>query len=98
MPHVVVMPLVSQTLGQKLGLDNRKPLLKILNRLYDQLENHADRYRNQRDPKDEALFDYVVYLEEMGNWHTFRFSVDDTQAADYLFVVAVSHRPGKVRM
>ena len=94
MPHVVVMPLVSQTLGQ-LSL-SRQALLAVLNRLYSQLENHADRYRGHRDPEDPDLFDYALYLVEDGNWHTFRFSVDDRQATGYLFVVAISHKPGKI--
>jgi hypothetical protein len=95
--HIVVMPPVSLALGE--FLPNREALLKVLNRLYDQMENNAARYRSRRDPEDPDLFDYVLYLAD-GNdaWHTFRFSVDDRQATGYLFVVGVSHRPGKVRM
>jgi hypothetical protein len=94
--HVVVMPLVSAALGQILL--GREPLLAVLNRLYDQMTNHADRYRGRRDPDDPDLFDYALYLFDGENWHTFRFSVDDRQATGYLFVVAVSHRPGKARI
>jgi hypothetical protein len=92
--HVVVMPPVSAALGEALR-GERDPLLKVLNCLYGHLESHADRYRNRRDPEDPDLFDYVLNLFDGEDWHTFRFSVDDRQATDYLFVVAVSHRPGR---
>jgi hypothetical protein len=75
----------------------RDALVVVLNRLYDRLTNHADRYRGRRDPDDPDLFDYVLYLGDGTNWHTLRFSVDDRQATGYLFVVAVSHQHGKVR-
>jgi hypothetical protein len=92
------MPLVSATLGNILA-SRREPLLAVLNRLYDQLGNHADRYRSRRDPNDPDLFDYVLYLaDDQNDWHTFRFSVDDRQATGFLFVVAVSHRQGKLRI
>jgi hypothetical protein len=92
--HVLVMPPVSAALGRLL-LD-RESLLKVLNRLYGQLTDHADRYRGRRDPDDQDLFDYPVYFCDGANWHTFRFSVNDTKAAGYLFVEAVSHRSGKI--
>jgi len=95
MSHVKVMPEVSRRLGEILPRA-RGSLLAVLNRLYEQLENHADRYRNRRDPEDPDLFDYVLCLFDGENWHTFRFSVDDRQATGLLFVVAVGHRPGKV--
>jgi hypothetical protein len=49
------MPEVSTALGAFVA--DRGSLIAILNRLYDQLENHAERYRSRRDPEDEALFD-----------------------------------------
>lgn len=90
--HVVVMPLVSAALGNWL---ERQSLILVLNRVYGQLGFHADHYRNRRDPEDPDLFDYVLHFCDGDSWHTFRFSVDDRQATGYLFVVAVSHRPGK---
>ena len=93
--HIVVMPAVSAALGRM--LPERGPLLAVLDRLYDQLENHADHYRTRRDPEDADLFDYVLNLFDGENWQTFRFSVDDRQATGYLVVVAVSRRAGKRR-
>jgi hypothetical protein len=93
--HVIVMPVVSEFLG-KIGL-SRRLLLAVLNRVYDQLENHAVSYQSRRDPKDENLFDYVVCVGDDDSWHTLRFSVDDHLAQGHLFVVAVSHRRGKLR-
>lgn len=97
MPHIIVMPLVSGLLGSMLS---RRPLLAVLNRLYDQLENHYERYRSRRYPeRPDDFFDYVLYLADADdNWHTFRFTVNDKQAQGILFVVAVSHRKGKARM
>ena len=87
--------MVSAALGEVLSRD---PLIKVLNRLYGQLGYHADDYRGRRDPEDQDLFDYALYFCDGDTWHTFRFSVDDRQATDYLFVVAVSHLPGKIRI
>jgi hypothetical protein len=94
--RVIVMPEVSAALGAFVA--GRGSLIAILNRLYDQLENHVERYRSRRDAEDEALFDYDVHLFDGAGWHTLRFSVDDSIADDRFFVVAVSHRPGKVSM
>ena len=90
--HVVVAQQVSKTLGAILS---RGSLLVVLNRLYDQLENHADNYRSRRDPDDPDFFDYVLQHHDGLRWHTLRFSVDDRQATGYLFVTSVRHRPGK---
>ena len=94
MPRIVVMPPVSAALGR--ALSDRDSLILALNRLYDQLENNYDRFRPRRDPEDEALFEYVLQLFDGREWHTLRFSVDDCQATDLLFVVGVSYRRGKL--
>jgi hypothetical protein len=91
--HVVVLPEVSQRVGEILS-GRRTLVLRVFNRLYIQLENLADRYRNNRDPEDENLFDYVQRMADGSTWYTLRFSVDDVTAPDYLFVVAVEHRIG----
>jgi hypothetical protein len=96
--HVVVMPLVSAALG-RFCQGKRDPLLAVLNRLYDQLENHANRYRGRRNAqRPDDYFDYLVNLFDEEGWHTLRFTVDDRQAADHLFVDGVSHRSGRFRV
>lgn len=93
--HVIVMPLVSAALGQFLH-GQRDPLLAVLNRLYDQMENHAARYRSRRNvQRPNDYFDYLVNLFDGETWHTFRFTVDDRQTADHLFVDGVSHLLGR---
>jgi len=83
---------VSAALGE--FVPDRGPLLKVLNRLYDQLENNTGRYRGRRNPQDQNLFDYVVHFHDGKRWQTLRFSVDDCLATDYLVVVAVDHQFG----
>ncbi len=87
---------MSTALGQLLH-GNRLAVIAVENRLYDQLENHLDRYQMRRDPRDDALFDYVLYLCNGEDWITLRFSVNDTTAG-YLFVEAVTRRIGKERI
>jgi hypothetical protein len=90
--EVIVWEAVHNVLWQKLDEAHYN---MVRDRLIDQLEKHYDRWRNRRDPDDETLFDYVLYVAEGGNWHTFRFSVGDTMTNDHLFVVGVTHEPGK---
>ena len=95
--HVIVMPLVSAALGQFFR-GERLSLLAVLNRLYDQLENHADRYRSRRNAqRPDDYFNYLVNLVDEEGWHTLCFTVDDRQAAGHLFVDGVSHRLGRFR-
>jgi len=61
--HVIVCEVVSQALGEV--LPKREPLLKVLNRLYDQLENHYERFRNRRYPEDPDFFDYLFIWQMM---------------------------------
>lgn len=93
--HVVVMPPVIAALRGFLQ-GERELLVKVLNRLYPQLEYNADRYRNRRDPEDQDLFFYDLQVGNEEDWRTLRFSVDDRQATGYLFVVAVSYGPGRL--
>jgi len=86
--HVVVSREVSLALGQLIS--DRTILVRVLNRLYDHLENHAERYRQNRDADDEDYFDYVHRLYVRGQWQSFRFSVNDVRAQGYLFVEGVS--------
>ncbi len=94
--RVIVTETVSRALGQWL---TRASMLAVFNRLHDQLTHHADRFRGRRNrTRPDDYFDYYVNLaDENDEWHTLRFTVDDRQAAGYLFVMGVGYRPGKVR-
>jgi hypothetical protein len=47
----------------------------------DQLENHYNKHRGNRDPQDANLFDYIIRaVDSEGNCHTLRFSIDDSIA------------------
>lgn len=86
--HVIVSREVSIALGQ-LGLD-REVLLRVLNRLFDQLEHKSHEYRKNRDSEDPDLFEYDHTFHGGGRWRSFRFSVNDVRAPGYLFVEGVS--------
>lgn len=93
--HVIVKEIIVQTLGE-IFPGRREPVLRILNRLYDRLENHYEDYRHRRYSDDPDYFDYpLVLADDVDTWHTFHFAVNDRQAPGYLFVEAVSHRLGK---
>jgi hypothetical protein len=89
--HVVIYPEVVEAL--RAIVPDREDLLRVLNRLRDQLENNAAPYRRIRDlDEPEFLFDYVHTLFVGERWVTLRFSVNDTTAEGYLFVEAVAGR------
>ncbi len=87
--HVLVSPEVVTRL-RAIGLE-RDALLAVLNRLYDSLEYHSERWRNNRDPNDpDCLFDYVQILYSASDWNRLRFSVDDRLAEGFLSVVGLA--------
>jgi len=89
--HVIILPEVVGTLRQL--VTEKEDLLRVLERLRDELGNNAAAYRRIRDMDDpDFLFDYVHALHTGGRWLTLRFSVNDTTAPGYLFVEAVSGR------
>ena len=95
--HVIVKEVIVQVLGE-IFAGRRELVLKVLNRLYDRLENHHENYRHRRYPEDPDFFDYqLVLANDVDTWHTFHFAVNDRQAPGYLFVEAVHHRLGKFR-
>ena len=62
-------------------------MLRLLDQLYDQLENHGGDWRRFRDashPDRQCLYWDVVAQD--GNWHVLTFRVDDATAQDYLIV------------
>jgi len=85
--HLIVPPEMSRAIGA-FGLD-RNALLRMLNRLYQELEARADDHRHHRDPAHPDLyFWFELIVWDQGRWRGFRFTVDDARAADHLFLVA----------
>ncbi len=98
MYQVIQWPEVAVELARILG-GNQLAIHAVNRRLEYALGLHGDRHRKRRDPDDpDFLFDYPLYFCDGENWITMRFSVNDTTAAGYLFVVAVSCAVGKVRL
>jgi hypothetical protein len=89
MPHAIVMPEVSSKVSAILQ-GNRKAILRVWNRLFDQLENHVHVHRRSRDAEDSDLFNYVHLIYANQRWNRLLFSVNDTRAQDYLFVESVT--------
>jgi hypothetical protein len=85
-----VLPPVARLVG-RCGL-GRDATVWTGNRLFDQLENHADRYRSDRMPQDADLFEYPVLALDGEWWHYFYFAMDDRQVpGGPLLVIAVNH-------
>jgi hypothetical protein len=85
---VEISPLVSQRIGSL--LQNRLVVADVLNRLRYDLENHAQMFRNLRDPEDQDNFFYAISVFSNGKWRHLHFTVNDTRATGCLFVDEVS--------
>lgn len=92
--HVIVDPTVSRAIGQAVG-QHRNLVVRLLARLYDDLEHRGEACRQQRDPEEpERICRHAITLLEGDTWHTFYFWIDDVQATGYLFVIGMSHLSG----
>ena len=84
--HLIVPREVSQAIG-RFGL-GRVALIKLLTTLRQELESHADSYRQNRDPSlPDVRFLFELTVWDGGQVRGFRFAVDDAQAPGYLFAV-----------
>ena len=91
MVRIIIPPEVVEALRQL--VPEKDDLLRVLNQLRHDLENHWHSYRRIRDMDDpDFLFDYVQALHVGGRWLSLRFSVNDTTAEGYLFIEAVAGR------
>jgi hypothetical protein len=88
MYHVIVSPFVSQRVGAL--LQNRLAVIDVFNTLRDDLEEDADRFRDDRDPYNPDYFFYQIGYFSNGTWHNFDFAVNDTRETGYLFVDGVT--------
>ena len=88
MPHVVVEKNVPADL--RLLVADRHDLLTVYNRLYSDLEQRYPAFQPRRDPDHVECFHYPLVLRTTGGrWVRMRFTVDDTRAQGFLFVLAV---------
>jgi hypothetical protein len=88
--RVIVDRPVSEAIGA-CGL-SRTATVILIAKLHDELGNEAERFRGNRHPEaPDLFFNYRVKLASGDNWHQFDFTVNDTPAADTLFVEAVVH-------
>jgi hypothetical protein len=68
-------------------------MLALLSELHHALRDHAERYRDDRDPTDPDLFRLRLGRTYLGRLHLFHFSVNDRLAPDQQAVVEVVHTP-----
>jgi hypothetical protein len=87
--HVVVPGGISRAIRDS-GL-SREGRNRVLSQLHAELRYRADEYRGDRTADDPTLFQCPVALIDGDQGHLFEFTVDDTTAAGYLFVVSVRH-------
>ena len=71
----------------------RQLLVRLLNRLYDQLPNRADDYRHNRAPGlPECFVMRVVLVDTMvPAWHLCRFMVNDQREPGTLYIEGFTH-------
>ncbi|HLN33564.1 MAG TPA: hypothetical protein VK395_37910 [Gemmataceae bacterium] len=85
--QLIVSPEMSRTIGS-FGL-SRQALVRLLTNVRSELEEHADRYRHQRDPNHHDLyFRFELHMRDQGRLRSFRFTLDDARAPERLFLVA----------
>ena len=85
--HLIVPPEISRAI-RAFGLDGTA-LVRLLNHLRSELENHADNYKHVRDPGHaDVYFWFELTVWDQGRPRGFRFTVDDARAVGYLFLVA----------
>ena len=85
--HLIVSPEISRTI-RDFGL-GREALLRLLNSLYHELEDHAANHRHHRaSTHPDLCFWYELTVWDEGQPRVFRLTVDDARATDRLFLVA----------
>ncbi len=68
-------------------------MLRLLNQLFDQLENHGGDWRRFRDAREpDRLCLYWDVIAQNGNWHVLTFRIDDATAQDYLIGRSVERK------
>jgi hypothetical protein len=66
-------------------------LLRFLNGLRSDLENHYRIYSVLRDEEEPRFFRYLVTVADGGLMHDFDFVIDDSTSPDHLFIEDFEH-------
>jgi hypothetical protein len=89
MRKLVIWPGISQRMGA-CGLTH-EGLLRFLNGLRSDLENHYPIYRVLRDEEEPRFFRYLVTFADGSLIHEFDFVIDDSTSPDHLFIEDFEH-------
>lgn len=73
------------------GVLSRTAWLRAYAALRSRLPEEAHRFRERRYPTDPVYFCYPVRSYDKGVWHSFTFSVNDSDAAGLLVVEDVDY-------
>lgn len=66
--------------------------MRLYTQLHEELGSEAARFKTTRHPEEpDVYFHYRIRVASGDHWHQFDFAVNDTTAAETLFVEAVSH-------
>jgi hypothetical protein len=71
-------------------------LLRFLDGLRSDLENHHGIYGVLRDEEEPRFFHYLVAFADGGSMHEFDFVIDDSTSPDHLFIEDFEHESGPV--
>lgn len=89
MRKLIVWPGISRRIGA-CGLTH-EGLLRFLNGLRTELEDHYGDYCVLRDEEEARFFHYLVAFADGGFMHEFDFVIDDSTSPDHLFIEDFEH-------
>jgi hypothetical protein len=86
---VIVEKAVSQTIGG-FGLQ-RDVLLRLLVGIHTEIARRYQQLRTTRDEEDRDCFRVFIRFAAHDYWHLFYLRVNDTRAANHLFVETINY-------
>jgi hypothetical protein len=89
MRKLIIWPGISQRIGA-CGLTH-DGLLRFLNGLRSDLEEHYGIYCVLRDEEEPRYFRYLVAFADGDLMHEFDFVIDDSTSPDHLFIEGFEH-------
>jgi hypothetical protein len=94
MRTLIIWPGISRRIGA--CQLTHEGLVRFLNGLRSDLENHYQIYRVLRDEEEPRFFHYLVAFADGGLMHEFDFIIDDSTSPDHLFIEDFEHESGPV--